>query len=92
MYQCFQPNDSNELREYMLYAINSQNAKNLSPRLVKYLADQEDLQERILKFYKNDVLLVDSVFESGNLLQADRIDSGTYNFYMQVDTNTKGHQ
>jgi hypothetical protein len=52
----------------MLYAINAQNAKNLSPRLIKYLADREDLQERILKFYNDDVLLIDSVFESGNLL------------------------
>ena len=32
------------------------------------------------------------MLESGNLLQADRIDACEYNMYMQVDTNTKGHQ
>jgi hypothetical protein len=44
------------------------------------------------KQYNGDCLLIDSIFESGNLLQADRIDSSDYNLYMQVDTNTKGHQ
>lgn len=38
------------------------------------------------------MLLFDSVFESGNLLRADRITSREYKMYMQVDTNTKGHQ
>jgi len=38
------------------------------------------------------VLLIDSIFESGNLLQADRINSEEYHLYMQVDSNTKGHQ
>lgn len=75
----------------MLYSMSNKHAQNLSQRLVKYLADKDELQERLLKFYKNDVLLIDSIFESGNLLQADRLDSSTYNFYMQVDTNSKGH-
>ena len=75
----------------MLYSMSNKHPQNLSQRLVKYLADKDELQERLLKFYKNDVLLIDSIFESGNLLQADRLDSSTYNFYMQVDTNSKGH-
>lgn len=32
------------------------------------------------------------MIESGNLLQADRIAADEYQFYMQVDSNTKGHQ
>ena len=38
------------------------------------------------------MLLIDSIMESGNLLQADRIDKNDYNMYMQVDSNSKGHQ
>jgi len=37
-------------------------------------------------------LLIDSLLESGNLLQAERLSSLEYHFYMQVDSNTKGHQ
>lgn len=66
--------------------------KNLSPKLVKYLSDLQEAQERLPRQFNNDCLLFDSVFESGNLLHADRIDSNQYNMYMQVDTNTKGHQ
>jgi cytosolic carboxypeptidase protein 2/3 len=38
--------------------------------------------------------MFDSIFESGNLLQAEKNGSmeNTYNLYMQVDTNTRGHQ
>ena len=50
------------------------------------------MQERIYQRYRKDVLLIDSMMESGNLLQADRITSDEYHMYMQVDTNTKGHQ
>jgi hypothetical protein len=63
--------------------------KSLSFKLLKYLSDHEESQER---HYNNDVLLFDSMFESGNLLQADRIDANEYNLYMQVDSNSKGHQ
>lgn len=45
-----------------------------------------------MKHYNGDVLLIDSILESGNLLQADRIDKNDYNMYMQVDSNSKGHQ
>jgi len=37
---------------------------------------------RLLRHYKGDVLLFDSIFESANLLQADRIDSLEYRLYM----------
>jgi len=66
--------------------------KNLSPRLTKYLQDILTTQDRLIKKHKGNVLLFDSVFESGNLLRADRIMSQEYRLYMQVDTNTKGHQ
>jgi cytosolic carboxypeptidase protein 2/3 len=38
--------------------------------------------------------MFDSMFESGNLLQADRSATNIdhYNLFMQVDTNTRGHQ
>ena len=42
--------------------------KNLSPKLVKYLHDLEENQERLVKHYQGDVLLIDSIMESGNLL------------------------
>ena len=45
----------------------------------------------MLKQYSGDVLLIDSIFESGNILQADRTTASIYTLYMQVDTNTKGH-
>ena len=66
--------------------------KNLSAKLTKYLKDYEEQKEKLQKHYQGDCLLIDSIFESGNILQADRIDTTDYNLYMQVDTNTKGHQ
>ena len=45
-----------------------------------------------MKKYNGDVILFDTIFESGNLLRADRITRCEYRLYMQVDTNTKGHQ
>ena len=47
------------------------------------------MQERIYQRYRKDVLLIDSMMESGNLLQADRITSDEYHMYMQVVRNTK---
>ena len=66
--------------------------QNLSNRLTRYMNEFEDRQELLLKKYNGDVLLFDTIFESGNLLRADRITRGEYRLYMQVDTNTKGHQ
>ena len=71
--------------------IGSGKMKNLSNRLTRFLQDLLQKQEKLIKKYKN-VLLFDSVFESGNLLRADRLTSREYRLYMQVDTNTKGHQ
>ena len=56
--------------------------KNLSRKMVKYLNDYQEMQERIQTRYRGDVLLIDSIFESGNLLQADRITSDEYHMYM----------
>ena len=47
---------------------------------------------RLMRKYNGDVLMIDTVFESGNLLRADRITPTEYRLYMQVDTNTRGHQ
>ena len=52
----------------------------------------DENQERLVRKYNGDVLLFDTIFESGNLLRADRITRSEYRMYMQVDTNTKGHQ
>ena len=46
---------------------------------------------RLIRKYDGDVLMIDTVFESGNLLRADRITPHEYRLYMQVDTNTRGH-
>jgi hypothetical protein len=37
-------------------------------------------------------LLFDSFFESGNLEKAEYVSPTEYNLYLNVDTNTKGHQ
>ena len=37
-------------------------------------------------------LLFDSFFECGNLERAEYVTHGEYNLYLNVDTNTKGHQ
>jgi len=52
--------------------------QNLSNKLIKYLNEFEELQERLQRKFRGDVLLFDSLFESGNLLQADRITRTSY--------------
>ena len=37
-------------------------------------------------------LLFDSFFECGNLEKAEYVSPTEYNLYLNVDTNTKGHQ
>jgi hypothetical protein len=56
--------------------------KNLSKKLMKFLKDFEESVTKLKKKYLNDVLLFDSLFESGNLLQADRISREEYRLYM----------
>jgi hypothetical protein len=73
------------------HTLGSGKVKNLSPRLTKYLHEFDESQERLVRNYNGDVLLFDTIFESGNLLRADRISRSEYRLYMQVDTNTKGH-
>ena len=72
--------------------LGSGNTKNLSLRLTRYMHELEDSMARLMRKYNGDVLLIDTVFESGNLLRADRITPSEYRLYMQVDTNTRGHQ
>lgn len=72
--------------------IGTGKCKNISNRLSRFVTTLEDNQESLIKKYNGDVLLFDSLHESGNLLRADRITSREYRLYMQVDTNTKGHQ
>ena len=72
--------------------LGSGRVRNLSARLTKYMLEFDETQERLMRKYNGDVLLFDTIFESGNLLRADRITRSEYRLYMQVDTNTKGHQ
>ena len=64
---------------------------NMSNRLSRYLSELEESFARLMRKYSGDVLLFDTIFESGNLLRADRITPSEYRLYMQVDTNTRGH-
>ena len=65
--------------------------KNVSTRLARYMQELEESMARLIRKYDGDVLMIDTVFESGNLLRADRITPHEYRLYMQVDTNTRGH-
>ena len=40
----------------------------MSNKLVRYLAEFDNIKKKLLKKYNNDILLFDSIFESGNLL------------------------
>lgn len=42
--------------------------KNLSGKLLKYLISHNERQKRLKTQYGNQILLFDSIFESGNLL------------------------
>ena len=66
--------------------------QNLSNRLTRYMQELEESIMRLMRKYNGDVLVFDTIFESGNLLRADRITPSEYRLYMQVDTNTRGHQ
>ena len=72
--------------------LGSGKVMNLSNRLTRYMQELEESMARLIRKYHGDVLLIDTVFESGNLLRADRITPSEYRLYMQVDTNTRGHQ
>ena len=63
----------------------------MSNRLTRYMQELEESFARLIRKYNGDVLLIDTIFESGNLLRADRITPTEYRLYMQVDTNTRGH-
>lgn len=58
--------------------------KNLSGKLLKYLISHQERQKRLWSQYGNSILLFDSMFESGNLLQAERnaLSKDTYNLFM----------
>lgn len=58
--------------------------KNLSGKLLKYLISHNERQKKLKTRYGNDILLFDSIFESGNLLQAERngLQKDSYNLFM----------
>lgn len=68
--------------------------QSLSGKLLKYLTHVKTKKEQLKQQYGENALVFDSMFESGNLLQAEKSPNleNTYNLYMQVDTNTRGHQ
>jgi len=66
-------------------------ANHLSSKLINYLQETSKQKKKLLNKYKNDILIFDSIFESGNLLQAEYVSASEYQLYMQVDTNTRGH-
>ena len=67
-------------------------ANHLSSKLINYLQETSKQKKKLLTKYNNDILIFDSIFESGNLLQAEYVSATEYQLYMQVDTNTRGHQ
>jgi len=46
------------------------------------MQELEESITRLMRKYNGDVLLFDTVFESGNLLRADRITPTEYRLYM----------
>jgi len=48
--------------------LGSGKMRNLSKKLIKYLTDYQETQERIYQRYRKDILIFDSMIESGNLL------------------------
>jgi hypothetical protein len=49
-------------------SLGSGTMKNLSNKLLKYLTELDSIKKKILSKYNNEILLFDSLFESGNLL------------------------
>lgn len=56
------------------------------------MQENDKNRKKLVQKYMNDILLFDSIFECGNLLQAEVVSPTEYQMYMQVDTNTRGHQ
>lgn len=57
-----------------------------------YLKDFKDQKQYVME---NDALFIDSNFESGNIEKVYKCKNPLaqeYHLYMNVDTNTKGHQ
>lgn len=55
-------------------------------------ADEAKKPEGLFSSVGPHCLLFDSLFESGNLDRAEYMTPTEYNLYLNVDTNTKGHQ
>lgn len=106
IYQQYQPTNVTELREYILFIICKKLKKqymrtqsilgpghvnHLSNKLINYLQENDKNRKKLVQKYMNDILLFDSIFECGNLLQAEVVSPTEYQLYMQVDTNTRGH-
>ena len=62
------------LRKYM----GNGSAKNLSAKLLKYLTETNINKQRLIQKFKDEVLIIDSIFECGNLLQAEMLSSTEY--------------
>lgn len=50
----------------------------LSNKLIDYLQENQKQRKKLLSKYNNDILLFDSIFESGNLLQAEIVNPTEY--------------
>ena len=58
--------------------------QSLSGRLLKYLTHHNTRRDQLKQQYGDSCLMFDSIFESGNLLQAEKSPNleNTYNLYM----------
>lgn len=90
-------NLSAELISYMIFKKNRER-RILCRTEEKVLHDQENGDEEKKKdetpysAIGPHCLLFDSFFECGNLEKAEYVNPTEYNLYLNVDTNTKGHQ
>ena len=50
----------------------------MSNKLIKYLTEFENTRKKLSQKYGGDILVFDSIFESGNLFQVDAISTTEY--------------
>lgn len=50
----------------------------LSNKLINYLQENDKNRKKLVQKYMNDILLFDSIFECGNLLQAEVVSPTEY--------------
>ena len=72
---------------------NSKQQPNLSQKLKRYLDRRYITYEKVMyRFSPDRVLKFDGDVEGGNLEAVELMSAFEYKIYMNVDTNTKGHQ